>query len=113
MPATVSTPPATMRKRERFAQEHHADRHRHHRDEVGHDRGPGRADLGDEPVAQDVGDAGPEHAQQRDGQGAARIEVEPLARRVDQGQRQEQGGAGTSWPVAATTGGSVIRWRRA
>ena len=75
---------------ERFIEHHDADGDGHHRDEIRHHRRAGRAEVGDDPVVEDVGDSGADDAEQRDRQHPSRVQVEPVGCRGGDGEGKRQ-----------------------
>ena len=80
-PARTSTMPASGDRFHRLVAHDGTEDHRHHRDQVGEDRAPGRADPPDERPGGQEGDAGAEGAQRHHRQDRHPGEVRAGARR--------------------------------
>ena len=112
-PTAISAPPTRIRSENDSSRNEDAEDHGDDRDDVGGQRGLGRPQLGQQPVVEDVRDAGADHAEQRRPP-ATRVGVgsNPSITEVTMASGARMAVPTRSWPVAATTGGMSVRWRR-
>ena len=83
------------------------------RDHVGDERRPGGAEVGDDPVVEEVGEPGADDAEQRRWRRCdARLGSKPSLTLVTRANGASSAAPAASWPAAATAGGMPMRCAR-